>query len=72
MEFAQMVEISGGTWQEAVSCIGGAAGWIGSIAAMALITAATPIGAIAVAIISFEANGVLTGLACGKWAQINN
>lgn len=72
LTIAQMSEISGGAWQQAVSCIGTAAGWIGSICGLALITAASPIAGVALAIFSFEANGVLTGIACGKWAAGSN
>lgn len=53
----------------AVSCIGGALGWAASIAGLALLSAGTAgLGAVALGIISFEANGVLAGIYCGKWA----
>lgn len=65
----QMEMVSSGTWQEAVSCIGGTASWIGSIAALALIPATAGLGVVALAILSHQANGVLMGVSCAKWAS---
>lgn len=65
----QMEVISSGTWQDAAGCIGGTASWVASIAALALIPATGGIGLIALTLFSHQANGILMGYSCAKWAS---
>lgn len=68
LSIEQMEFISAGKWQDAVGCLGGTASWIASIAALTLIPATAGLGVIAFAVFSHQANGVLMGISCGKWA----
>ena len=64
----QLASCTGGSWREAVSCIGSATALVADVLVLGLMTATTPIGAVVLGIALFEGNGVLTGINCGKWA----